>query len=191
MEASDVMLFAHITSAVAAFTLSGAVHTAESQAAKARTSGQMLSSMATMKLAPLFGLFTLLLFLTGMGLVGMADENYSVGDAWVWTGIVVLVFLFVVGPAYLAPHGKKMAGELVAAGLDAPVPPAARTELLGGTWLVSWLNGFLALGVVFNMVAKPDNLLACLAVIVVVGGIGLGIGQMTRNRQLAGGAAPA
>lgn len=155
MHLIDVVLFLHIATAIAAFSLSGVMHASEYLARTATTVEQLRHAARPQRLGPLFGVLVILLFGLGSWLVGLNDQGFSFGDAWVWTAMVALVVLGVDGPLVLGRHASALDKALAEAG-DGPLTPELR-ELVQHPvpWAFSWMNTFLALGVVLNMVTKP------------------------------------
>lgn len=190
MSTFEVVTFLHVLAAIAAFSLAGAHHAAEYLVRTATTVGDLRQLARVHRTGPLFGVFVVLLFVFGAWLLGLSDEGFEFGDGWVWTAVVVLVVLFVDGPAVMAPHGKKY-GQALAEAQEGPITPALRAHATDPkVWAVGHLNTFLALGVVLNMFTKPSAAV-CVAVLVVAAALGVGVGLRLRSWALAGQAAAA
>lgn len=170
----DVVLFLHISVAIAAFALSGVVHTSEWLLKRSSTAGEALRMAKVQRLAPLFSVLIVLLLGLGSWLVYLSEDpdKFSFGDPFVYTALVVLAVVFVDGPVILGKHGKALGSALAQspdgtitaqarALMDQPLPP-----------IVSYANTFVVLAVVFDMAVKP-SLVECLAAIAV--GLALGV----------------
>lgn len=180
----DVVLFLHVAVLLAAFFLGGALHAAEYQIGSVRSVQDLKVVTRPFRFGALFAPLVVLLFLLGMWLVELSkdgDEVFHVKEAWVWTAIVAVVILLLDGALVMGRHGAAL-GKALAAAPDGPVPPALgelATEPV--TWMTSHLNTLMVLGVVLNMVTKPDTLLS---VVDVVGGaaVGLVVGSVMSRR---------
>lgn len=183
MSGYDVVLFFHLLAVVAAFGLSGALHSAEYQMAGADSVARLRQVVTPLRLGPLFGPLLLALVALGMALTG-AFDRYSTSDPFAWTSLIAVAALLLDGPLLLDPHAKKLTAALAAAP-DGPVPGDIRSlALTPKAWRLSHLNTFLALGVVFNMTVKPGAT-TCLLVLAGFAVAGSVLGQLLCNRASA------
>jgi len=156
-----VVLFFHITVAIAAFAMAGVMHTSLQAVARGRSVQELRSWGHVMhRIEPLFPLMALLLLGLGAWLVHLGartDDNFGFSDGWVITAIVTLVAVEAAGGAILAPRGKKLTG-LIEATPDGPVTAeigAAAADPM--VWYAAHITTFSFLGVVFLMAAKPEG----------------------------------
>ncbi len=191
MSLFDVALFCHIAVAIAAFALSGVIHTSEYLLGRSSTAPEALRMLKVQRLAPLFAVLILLLLGLGSWLVELSDapDKFSFGDPFIYTALVVLAVAFVDGPVILGKHAKKL-GEALAQSSDGSITSRARTLMSNPVPpIVSYGNTFLVLAVVFNMATKP-NLVGCLASLLVGLLIGVALGLRSAG-ALAGRAVAA
>lgn len=187
MDGYDVVLFFHLLAVLAAFGLSGAMHSAEYQMAGADSVARLRQVVKPLRFAPLFGPILLALVVLGMALTGAFDHGYSTSDPFAWSGLIGAAALLLDGPLLLDPHAKKLTAALTTAP-DGPVPAEVRAlAFTPQAWRLSHLNTFLALGVVFNMTVKPGTA-GCLIVLgaFAVGGSVLGQVLCRRASTTAG-----
>ena len=181
MQGYDVVLFFHLVAVLAAFFLSGALHTSEYLMQGATTMAEVRRLIRPAKLAPLFAPIVIALFVLGMALLGMSHKAYDAGDPFVWTGMVVLVLLLLDGPLVMARYGKRLE-TLVEATPDGSVPDAVRAQATSTVpWAVGHANTFAALAVVLNMTAKPSTTY-CVLIVVVGTAIGAALGSALSKR---------
>ncbi len=162
----DVVLFLHIAVAIAAFTLSGVIHTSEWLLKRSSTADEALRMAKVQRLAPTFGVLIVLLLGLGSWLVQLSDDpdKFSFGDPFIYTAVVVLAVAFVDGPAILGRHGKALSAAL-ALSPDGTITSEARALMDQPLpSIVSYANTFVVLAVVFDMAVKP-SLAGCLAAI--------------------------
>lgn len=179
MKLADVVLFLHILVVLCAFALASALHTAEILMRRAGTIAELRRLAKPGKLGPAFGVIVLLLFGLGSWLVHLdkSSDHFAYSDPFVWTAIVVLVFLFVTGPTILARHHKRLERALDAAP-DGPVTAELRALALDPlAVMVGTISTGVALGVVFNMATKP-NAAAAIAAILLAGATAAGLGYL-------------
>lgn len=191
MELADFVLFLHIFVVLCAFALASAIHTAEILMRRAGTIAELRRLSKPGRLGPAFGVIVLLLFGLGAWLMHLdkKTEGFKYSNAFVWTAIVVLVFLFLTGPTILGRHQKHLEQALEAA-VDGPVPVELRALALNPTTLILGnVNTALALGVVFNMATKPGTG-GCIAAIVVAGALGAVAGYLVSRPTAVPTAAP-
>lgn len=166
-----VVLFLHITVALAAFAMAGVGHAALQGVARATTVAEARPwARAMHRIEPLFPLAALVLLGLGAWLVHLGaktDDHFSFKDGWILTAIISLIVIEAAGGAVLAPHGKKLNG-LVLEAPDGPITPEIRAAATYRPfWHVVHLSTFGILGIVFLMAAKPAG--AWAPVIVVIG----------------------
>src|ERR1041385_7252093 len=131
MELADFVLFLHILVVLCAFALASAIHTAEILMRRAGSIAELRRLSKPGRLGPAFGVIVLLLFGLGSWLIHLdkKTEDFKYSDAFVWTAIVVLVFLFATGPTILGRHQKRLERALETAG-DGPVTAELRAIAL-------------------------------------------------------------
>lgn len=156
-----VVLFLHITVAIAAFAMAGVMHTALNVVARGRSVQDLRSWAAVMhRIEPLFPLMALLLLGLGAWLVHLGhgtDDAFSFSDGWIITAMVTLVAVEAAGGAVLAPHGKKLVA-LIHDAADGPVTHDIRMAAFRPLfWDLVHVTTFGFLGVVFLMAAKPTG----------------------------------
>ena len=156
-----VVLFVHITVALAAFAMAGVMHTALLVTARAGTVQELRSWGKVMhRIEPLFPIMALLLLGLGAWLVHLGantDDNFAFSDGWVVTSIVTLVAIEAMGGSILAPRGKKLTG-LIEHAADGPVSDEIRACTADPmVWYAAHVTTFSFLGVVFLMAAKPTG----------------------------------
>jgi hypothetical protein len=156
-----VVLFLHITVAIAAFAMAGVMHTALNVVARGRSVQELRPWAAVMhRIEPLFPLMALLLLGLGIWLVHLGhrtDDAFSFSDGWVITAMVTLVGVEAAGGAVLAPHGKKLVA-LIHEAPDGPVTHDIRTAAFRPLfWDLVHVTTFGFVGVVFLMAAKPSG----------------------------------
>lgn len=184
MSGYDVVLFFHLLAVLAAFGLSGAMHSAEYQMAGADSVARLRQVITPLRFAPAFGPILLALVVLGMALTGGFDSAYSTSDPFAWTALIGAAALLLDGPLLLDPHAKKLKAALEQAP-EGPVPADVKAlAFTAQAWRLSHLNTMLALGVVFNMTVKPSAA-SCLGVLAVAALIGSGLGQVLCNRAVA------
>ena len=158
----NVVLFLHIASAIVGFggvILSG-VYAAR---ARKRPPGEALAIMEanTFVAEKVAQIFIYLTALWGFGLVGMSDDTWDFGQAWIWVSIVLFVIAVGISHGVMRPRVHKML-ELMrsVAGRGAPAggpPPEAKEmgavgQQIGVTGLA--LDVFLAV-ILILMIWKP------------------------------------
>jgi hypothetical protein len=186
MNEAEVLLFLHIATALAAFFLSGTLHISEYQVRYTTTLQELRIVTRPYKYGALFA--PLLVLLVGIGgrLASLGD--YEMSEGWIWTSVVGALLLFVSGPLVMARHGKELGGALATAG-DGPIPPALRSLVCEPRpWMVGHASTGLALGIVLNMVVKPETMGSVL-VLLVGTGAGAWLGLQRSKIALAGTAA--
>ena len=178
-----VVLFLHITVALAAFAMAGVGHASLQAVARAGTVAEARPwAKAMHRIEPLFPLAALVLLGLGAWLVHLGaktDDHFSFKDGWILTAIIALVLIEAAGGAVLAPHGKKLNG-LVLEAPDGPITPEIRAAATNVPfWHVIHLSTFGILGIVFLMATKPSGAWAPVIVVIgVVVGIGLSSWQL-------------
>ncbi len=181
MTGYDVVLALHVLTAVAALLLAGLVHGAEHLSARAQTVDELRRTTAPLKLGPAFGALTALLLVLGMALLGMSDERYGFGDPFIWTALVVVAYLLLVGPLVLGPHETKVRSA-VAEAPDGPVPADLQALLASPrAWRLSWVSTLSASAVILNMILKLDTL-GCVLLVLVGALLGALVGQRGSTR---------
>lgn len=188
MELYDVVLWLHITVLLAAFFLTGAVHTAEWLTARAATVQEMRGVARPLAWGVGFGPVVGLMLLLGGWLVKLSDDRdptYSFGDGWVWTGALALLVALGMGIGVEGPHATRLLGQLAEAP-DGPPSPALREQATAApVWAVSYGVPFMIVGVASNMVNKPST---GISVLVVAGAAALGalVGLLLRGAAVSG-----
>jgi hypothetical protein len=185
MHLFDVVLFLHIATALGAFFLAGVIHTSEYLVRGVTTVEQLRLVTRPQKLGPLFAVLVVGLFGFGSWMIGINDEGFRYGDGWVWTAIVVLVFLFATGPLVMGRHFTALDKALDVA-RSGPVTPQLRALATHPVpWAVGHASTFMALSVVLNMVTKPSTGVAVLDVLVGAS-LGVLVGSLMRGWTLQG-----
>ena len=165
MHLVNVVLFAHIFVALAAFGCATLVHVWQA-VSKAATSTTTLKAWSPVmhRVEPLFPILALILFGLGAWLIGLSDGEFSWGDGWVIVSVVGLFVMEAAGGAVLAPGGKKLHAAIMSAP-DGPVDASLRALVLGrAVWAVAVFETATALGIVFLMTNKPSGLSSALIV---------------------------
>ena len=187
MTSYEFALICHIASLTMAFFLAGAVHAAEWRAPGAKSVADLRAISAPLAWGKYFPIALLGLLGFGSWMIHLSKgngEEFTFSNGWVWTAIVAIVFIGASGGAILAPHGKKL-GMALATTPDGPVTPELRHLSIDPfTWAVSHMNGVLALGVVCNMVVKPDAASAII-ILVVAFVVGSALGALLAKRAPA------
>lgn len=178
MELAEVVLFLHITVALAAFSIATVIHTGEWGSRRVTTVAELRTWAGVIRrFGQLFPIMIGLLLVLGAWLVSLSDGKFDWGDGWVASAVVALVVLGAIGGAVLDPAAKRLVARLAAAP-DRPVTPELRAAACNPvTWALGHLSTGLALGVVFTMTTKPSAGDA-LAVLVVGSGLGAVIGYL-------------
>ncbi len=182
----NIVLFAHVFALLAAIALAGSTHGCELLMRRAQTAAQLRMLALPGKLGPVFAVLVLLLVGLGSWLTALSKDpdKFEMGDPFIWTALVGAVLLFLSGPIIHAPHAKHLKQALEASA-DGPVTAELRATALARPGVVTgWWNTFLAIGIAFNMVTKPETagcILALLAASVVGAGLGFWV-----SRPLAG-----
>lgn len=182
MDGYGVVLALHITSVVAAFFLAGALHASEYLMKGATSVAEVRRLTRTVRFAPLFAPIVIAIFAFGSVLLHLDEGSaYDMGDAWIWTAMLVLLVLILDGPLVLARYAKRL-DALVAETPDGPVPEAVRAQVTATVpWVVSHANSFLALSVILNMATKPGTG-AAVATVVIGAALGASIGYALSRR---------
>jgi hypothetical protein len=182
METYDIALFLHILVLLIAIGLGSVLHTAEWQQRKATTVQELRVISRPFAWGKLFPVLIILLFGLGAWLIHLSEDRFDFGDGWIWTAVAALVVLFISGGAVLGRHAARY-GKLLAETPDGPIPDEVRrTAFDPTTWAVSHMNTALALGVVLNMVTKPETA-GSIVVLVVAIVLGSTIGLMGAKRS--------
>lgn len=157
----DVVLFTHITVAIAAFMIAAVLHAALIMARAARSVIQMRGPAAIVhRIEPLLPL--LALFLLGLGalLLHLSGGEFGWSDGWVITSVVTLVVVEAAGGLVISPRARHLV-RLIAASDDGVLTQdldrARRDPVL---WLLAHAATGAFLGVVFLMAAKPAGAIA-------------------------------
>lgn len=185
MHLVDVVLFLHITVAIAAFAVAAILHTAQ-WVARGATTGAALKPWAPVihRLEPLFPILALALFGLGAWLLHLSGGEFRWGDGWVVTSIVGLALMEAVGGVLIAPRSKKLVAGIKAAD-DAAIGDDLRAALHERVfWISTHFATAVALGIVFLMATKPSGA-ASVAVVLVAAAIGVAFGMLGANE--AGG----
>lgn len=124
---------------------------------------------------PVPAIASLVLLLSGGYLVTEFDIEWSEG--WVLFSLIALLIASGIGGGVIGARLKSVGADAESAP-DGAVPAGITSKLHDPVLLGSiYLNNMLALGIVWNMVMKPDTFVALL-VLVVLGGVGAAIGYM-------------
>jgi hypothetical protein len=176
MHLVDLVLFAHITIAIAAFAVAGTLHASQWFSRSAATVGELRTWVrAAHRLEPLFPILAAVLFGLGAWLVQLSDGEFRWGNGWVITSSVTLGLMELFGGAILAPRAKKIFERLQAAA-DGPADGSLRAAACDPVaWTVSHLVTGMAIGVVFLMATKPSGALS-ITVVVIAGLLAAAIG---------------
>lgn len=167
MEIRDLALFLHILTLLAAIGLSATLHSAEWRSRGAQTVQELRLHGRTYAWGKLFPVFIFLLLATGYWLLEVKDARYEWGTPWVWTAVVALIILGILGGAVLDRHSGRY-NQLLADTPDGPVSAELRAQATATVpWIASHLSTALAISVVFNMVNKPDQDIEAIGTLVV------------------------
>ena len=195
MHTYDVVLFLHIFVVICAIGLASAIHGCELLMRRATTVAEMRTLAKPGDFGPAFAVIVLLLFGLGSWLVHLSptEDKFKFGNPFIWTAIVVLVYLFASGPSVLARHHGRLRAALDALP-EGPLPPEVRELGLDRFAVtVGFTNTFLAVGVVFNMATKP-SVATCVVVLAVALAVGVALGRLATRpvgaRVLSTQAAP-
>jgi len=185
----NFVLSLHIFVVLCAIGLAGALHAAEILMRRASSVAELRVLAKPGKFGPAFGVIVLALFGLGSWLVSLSpsDEKFHMKDPFIWTAIVVLVFLFVTGPAVNGRHHTKL-DKAIEAAPEGPISGELRTLALDPTAAIfGYVNTMIAIAVVFNMANKPST---AISIIVILGGavVGTALGWLT-SRPVAATAA--
>ena len=188
MNAYDLMLFTHIAILLLGIVLTGVMHSSVWSAARAATVAELRMVSRPQKLASLFAPTILGLLGSGAALIQMSKEpdKFNFGQPFVWTAIVVLVFLFLNGPLILGRHEMALRKAL-ASTANGPLTTELRAMTIDPTvWFFEYINTAIVFGVVLNMTNKP-SLLWCVVNIFAWVGIGgvLALFGLSRARMAA------
>lgn len=164
----NFVLYLHITVAILAFGLGGALLMVSHLLYRAQTVAQVRLLVKPLKLGPIFGVFDVLLLGLGAWLVALskAPDKFDYGDPFVWSGITVIVYLLAIGPTVLERYAKR-SNEAAEAAPDGPVSAELRAVLFNKRDVYIYHSAIgVFLAVVFNMANKPAAWGAILAVVV-------------------------
>lgn len=191
---AGVVLFLHISVAIAAFMVGGVLHTALQMMPRAATVQEMRPwARVVHRLDPLFPFLALALLGLGAWLVHLeGDEGVGWSSGWVITAVVALVVVEAASGALLAPRAKALVADIQAAA-DGPVPDAIRAQAKDPViWNLAHVATVGFLGVVFVMAAKPTGWLAAVVVAVACAlGVVVAQAQLRALPSAADGAVPA
>lgn len=190
MHLVDIVLFAHIAVAVAAFGIAGILHTAQ-WASRRASSATTLKVWAPVvhRLDPLFPVLALALFGLGAWLLALSDGEFGWGDGWVVTAIVGLALMEIVGGAVIAPRSKKALAAIHDAG-DGPIDDAVTDSFFDATlWAATHFATGTAIGILFLMATKPSGIVSAL-VVALCAIAGAAVGVAGARRKVPVGATP-
>jgi hypothetical protein len=176
MHLVDVVLFAHITVAIAAFCVAGILHTAQ-WVLRGATSTSTLKAWGPVvhRLEPLFPILALALFGLGAWLVHLSAGEFRWGDGWVISSVVGLAIMEIVGGVFIAPRSKKLVKAIEEAP-DGAVSDALRAGYQNAMfWATTHFATGVAIGIVFLMATKPSGA-ASVVVLVIAAAAGLALG---------------
>ena len=141
MTTTDVVLFLHITVAIAAFGVAAVLLVSMSQMRRAENVSVLRSwARVAHRAEPMFPVLVLFLIVLGAWLIHLSGGEFSWSDGWVITAVVGLVIMEAYGGIVLAPAGKKL-HETVEATPDGAVPPNLRAMVLNRlAWAGSYGN---------------------------------------------------
>jgi uncharacterized membrane protein len=165
-----VILFFHISAAIAGFLIAGVLHAAMQALARANTVSEVrFWARVVHRLDPLFPLVALLLLGFGAWLIHLSNGGFSWGDGWLLTSVIALVVVEGASGLTLAPRAKKLVHRIEELP-DGPIPDdvqrLARDPLF---WHMAHVASVGFLAVVFLMAAKPSG--AWSVVLVIVGAL--------------------
>jgi hypothetical protein len=175
-----VILFLHITAAIAGFMIAGVLHAALQALARANTVAEVRFWGRLMhRLDPLFPIVALLLLGFGAWLIHLSEGGISWSEGWIITSVAALVVIEGLMGAIVAPKSKAGVKAIEEAS-DGPVPDDvrrfARNPLL---WHLSHVATLAFTGVVFLMAVQPNGAIS--VIIVVIGaivGLALSVAQL-------------
>lgn len=182
----NVVLFAHVLVLLAAIALAGSIHGSELLMRRAQTAAQLRILALPGKLGPLFAVLVLLLVGLGSWLTALSKDpdKFEMGDSFIWTALVGAVLLFLSGPIIHAPHAKHLKQALDASA-EGPATTELRATALARPGVVTgWWNTFLAIGIAFNMVSKPETA-GCIVALIAASAVGVALGFWV-SRPFAG-----
>lgn len=177
MHLIDVVLFAHILVAIAAFSVAAILHTAQ-WVARGATSTATLKAWNPVihRLEPMFPILALILFGLGAWLLGLSHGEFRWGDGWVITAVVGLAVMEIVGGALIAPRSKKLIAAIDGAA-DGPVDESLSAAVMNPVfWAATHFATAVALGIVFLMATKPSGM-ASAAIVVIAAALGIALGM--------------
>lgn len=191
MHLVDVVLFLHITVAIAAFGVAAVLLTGLSQMRSAKNMSALRSWAGLVHRAePLFPVLVVVLIGLGAWLIALSDGEFAWSQGWIIVTLVSLVIMEAFGGAVLAPAGKRLHARIEAEP-DGPVSPELRAAI---TDPVSWLGGYfntgIAIGIVFLMANKPNGLVSVL-VVVIASALACAVGARLRMPARASASEPA
>lgn len=165
-----VILFFHISAALAGFMIAAVLHAAMQALARAEVVSEVrFWARVVHRLDPLFPLVALLLLGFGAWLIHLSNGGFSWGDGWLLTSVIALVVVEGASGLTLAPRAKKLVRrieELPEGPIPDDVQRLARDPLL---WHMAHVASVGFLAVVFLMAAKPSG--AWSVVLVIIGAL--------------------
>lgn len=191
MHLVDVVLFLHITVAIAAFGVAAVLLTGLSQMRSAKNMSALRSWAGLVHRAePLFPVLVVVLIGLGAWLIALSDGEFAWSQGWIIVTLVSLVIMEAFGGAVLAPAGKRLHARIEAEP-DGPVSAELRAEITDPvTWLGGYFNTGIAIGIVFLMANKPNGLVSVL-VVVIASALACAVGARLRVPARAGASEPA
>lgn len=183
-----VILFLHITAAIAGFVIAGVLHAALQALARAGTVAEIrFWGRLVHRLDPLFPLLALLLLGFGAWLIHLSSR-ITWSDGWILTSVISLVVVEGMMGTTIAPKSKALVKSIESAA-DGPVPDDVRRFAVHPmVWHLTHVASFAFLGVVFLMAVQPNGALSVIIVIIAaVIGVAASVAQLRALPGAAGG----
>lgn len=176
MDRYHVALFLHLLALLVASGATAIMKLAIGRSARARTLGEVIEWNRLMgATGKVFPICLAVFFLTG-GYMLSLTQSVPWTTGFVVAGLTGVVFLLASG-AFLGVKGKVMGEKLGAMarvhGMDHPAPKVAPPALLAA---LPSINTFVALAVAFDMVTKPNGIVASLGVLAMGAVLGAALG---------------
>lgn len=170
----SVVLFLHITAAIAGFMVAGILHVALLQMRRAGTVAELRGWEPTItRLEPLFPVIAATLVALGAWLLHLSNGEFSWSDGWVITAVTTLVVVEAIGAGVLGRRSKALMTRIHQAP-DGPVPEDVRRAVLDRPlWLSAHVTTAAVVGIVCLMAIKPSGPISVLVVVIasVIGGL--------------------
>jgi hypothetical protein len=163
----NVVLFLHITAAIAGFMVAAVLHVGLLQMRRARTIAELRAWEPTItRLEPMFPLIAATLVGLGAWLLHLSGGEFGWSDGWVITAVTTLAFVEVIGAGVLGRRSKALMARVRQAP-DGPVPDDVRRAVLDPPlWLCAHLTTAAVIGIVCLMATKPAGVISVVVILV-------------------------